>query len=746
MNFDLTKNIEEARRELVSRPVLATTAELILLGWELKDRFRDEPQPIRYGLYLREILGRVSIPLEKYDLIAGRSVHRELSADEEEIFGCYKSDKNRLTLTMLDNGHTTYSWDDVVALGLSGLKKRAEESLERAENEESRTFLRGAILIYEAIGDYLLRYSKKARELGLDELSEVCHKAATQAPDDFYTALQLTWTVTFVQASYVTPNPTVTLGRLDQILYPLYKKGLEDGSLDRKKARALITDLYCKHNLNMGRGEHQVGDKNKCTTFGRIYNFDSPQYLLLAGTDARGDSAVNELTLLFAECIEPSFKNPVVVVRYFKGMNKEHPELWKTLCQKALASSSMMFYNDTDIINAYIAIGIPESDARNYVHFGCNWPSTGDNGCWMCNTPKSAHLCPDLPKEEKELLRVPYDRLRSSAPHGFVEDFMNILRRLAENGADSIEDFYREFWKSVSDFLDFKLAHLSRELAARKKHPAAILTYADCFLSAPMEKGISFAAGASEYYYELQSVQGLGTLIDCFITVDKLVFQTKRTTLKELLAAVDANFEGYELLHALCLKVDKYGSDTPHSNSHTRRVTEGFVKLVQEKSRPYFEREKIFLEPCLQSDTWHLKWGRIFGATPDGRLAGKPFSHNSRPSAGACKNGLTGMLNSMLNIPFENYMSGSLNVDIQPKDFKGDKGLEIFSALFGSYFNRGGLHAQVSAANADELIDAQKNPDEHRDLRVRVTGYSGVFVDICQDLQNDIIERTVKGE
>ena len=389
MNFDLTKNIEEARRELVSRPVLATTAELILLGWELKDRFRDEPQPIRYGLYLREILGRVSIPLEKYDLIAGRSVHRELSADEEEIFGCYKSDKNRLTLTMLDNGHTTYSWDDVVALGLSGLKKRAEESLERAENEESRTFLRGAILIYEAIGDYLLRYSKKARELGLDELSEVCYKAATQAPDDFYTALQLTWTITFVQASYITPNPTVTLGRLDQILYPLYKKGLEDGSLDREKARALITDLYCKHNLNMGRGEHQVGDKNKCTTFGRIYNFDSPQYLLLAGTDARGDSAVNELTLLFAECIEPSFKNPVVVVRYFKGMNKEHPELWKTLCEKALASSSMMFYNDTDIINAYIKAGLPKSDARNYVHFGCNWPSTGDNGCWMGNTPKS---------------------------------------------------------------------------------------------------------------------------------------------------------------------------------------------------------------------------------------------------------------------------------------------------------------------------------------------------------------------
>ena len=744
MKYDITKNIEEAGRELVSRPVKATTAELLLLQWELKDKYRDKPQPIRYGLYLDEILSRVSVPLEKYDLIAGRSIHRELTAEEEEIFQSYQTHKNRLAFTMLDNGHIVYSWDDVVRLGLPGLKKRAEETLASVENEESHAFLDGAILIYEAIEKYLLRYAEKARELGMTELAEVCQKAATQVPDDFYTALQLTWTITFVQCSYITQNPTITLGRLDQILYPHYRKGIEDGSLDEEKARALITDLYCKHNLNMGRGEHQVGDAEKATTFKRIYNFDAPQYLLLAGTDNNGNSALNRLTELFAECIEPKFKNPVVVVRYFKGMNKEHPELWRTLCKKALSSASMMFYNDTDIINAYKQMGLPDGDARGYAHFGCNWPTTGDNGCWMGNTPKSAHLCPDLPKEQKELLKVPYDRLRSSAPHGFVEDFMNIFRRLADVGATSIEDFYREFWSSVEEFLDFKLAHLSRELAARKNHPSAVLTYADCFLSEPMKQGISFAAGASKYYYELQSVQGLGTLIDCFITVDKLVFETKMTTLKELLAAVDADFVGYEKLHALCLSADKYGSDTPHANYHTKRVTETFVKLVQEKSRPYFDREKLFLEPCLQSDTWHLKWGRIFGATPDGRLAGKPFSHNTRPSVGACKNGLTGMLNSMLNIPFENYMSGSLNVDLQKKDFEGDEGLEIFSALFGSYFNRGGLHAQVSVNNADELIDAQKNPDEHRDLRVRVTGYSGVFVDICEELQNDIIERTLK--
>lgn len=744
MKFDLTENVKEAGRKLTSRPVKATTAELLLIQNEIRTKHRDKPQPIRYGLYLAEILERVSLPLEKYDLIAGRSVHRELSAEEEAIFSAYQNDKAmKISQTMLDNGHAAYSWGDVAELGLVGLKLRAQRTLNEENDEEKCNFLRGALLIYEAVEAYLLRYSAKATELGMTELAEVCKKAATQKPDDFYTALQLLYIITFVQCSYITQNPTVTVGRLDKILYPLYKKGIENGSLTREKAAALITDFYCKHNLNMGRGEHQVGGE-KATTFARIYNFDAPQYLLLAGTDENGGSAVNELTELFAECIEPSFKNPVIVIRYFKGMDKEHPGLWRILCQKALKSSSMMFYNDTNIINAYQEIGLSLSDARNYYHFGCNWPSAGENSAWMGNTPKSLHLNPNLSAEKKAGLRVPYDKLRSSSPHGFVEDFMKIFGVLSESGAESIEDFYIEFWRDVEAFFDFKLDHLSRELSARKMRPSSVLTYADCFLSEPMKKGISYAAGASKYYYELQSVQGLGTLIDCFVTVDELVFKRGALTLKELFEATEANFEGYERIRALCLSVDKFGSDSKLSNYHARRICETYARLIQEKSRPYLEKQGLFLEPCLQSDTWHVKWGRAFGATPDGRLAGKPFSHNTRPSVGACKNGLTGMLNSLVSIPFEKFMSGSLNVDLQKKDFEGEKGLEIFSALFASYFNRGGLHAQISVNNAEELVDAQRDPDAHRDLRVRVTGYSGVFVDICEELQNDIIERTIK--
>ena len=162
---------------------------------------------------------------------------------------------------------------------------------------------------------------------------------------------------------------------------------------------------------------------------------------------------------------------------------------------------------------------------------------------------------------------------------------------------------------------------------------------------------------------------------------------------------------------------------------------------AKEYEMPYFEKYGLFLEPCMQSDTWHFRMGAEAGATVNGRLAGEAYSQNSRPANGSATNGLTGMLNAMLNLPSDGVLSGALNLDVTKKDFVGENGLRVFSALLATYFNRGGLHAQVSSLSREDLIDAQIHPDDHRDLRVRVTGYSGVFVDICKDLQDDIIQR-----
>jgi formate C-acetyltransferase len=295
----------------------------------------------------------------------------------------------------------------------------------------------------------------------------------------------------------------------------------------------------------------------------------------------------------------------------------------------------------------------------------------------------------------------------------------------------------------MSEFIERKLIIASREVALRRQRPSAVLTFGDCFYTDSIKSGECFSASA-KYHFEIQAFQMLGTVADCFIAFDQLVVRERKMTLGELISAVDANFEGYERILALCRKADKYGIDTELSNAHVKRITDRVSRLVIEKSRPYFERERLFLMPSIQSDTWHLKYGEQYGATVNGRLAHTAFSQNTNPTNGAAREGVTAMLNSMLNITQGGFVSGALNLDIDLKDFEGESGHARFAALLATYFNRGGLHAQVSATDAERLKEAQLDPQSHRDIRVRVTGYSGIFVDICKRLQDDIIDRFEK--
>lgn len=737
----MIKNIEEARLMLTEKPLLATSAERFLILDEVKSSYNELPQPLRFSKILTILLSRVSVPIKSYDLIAGRCVDRLLTDEEEKRFQEYlKHPDYPARCIFFGSGHCTYSWEMLVNEGLVGLKEQVLKKLKAEITQEKRIFLSALAEAYDAIISYILRYSDAAREKGMSELAKNLYRAATERPSGFAEALQLLWIVTLIDCAYITENPTLTVGRLDKILYPLYKKDIERGVLTRERAKEYITDYYCKHNLIMGRGEHQVGDATNSTTFKRILNFDAPEYLLIAGRDENGDLLTNGLTELFAECIVPSFKNPVVVVRYVKDMDKAAPRLWQILCERALQSSALMFYNDENVSSALRRIGLPEEDAARYEHFGCNWCSPGDNAAWMQSAPKSSHYGTYLSSYEANMLNVPY--MRSNSAHSWPEDFMIVLKALAEREDESItiDDFYDAFASRMADFIDRKLEIASLEISVRQRAPSSLISFGDCFYADSIKNAECFSAGA-KYHFELQAFQMFGTVVDCFIAVDSLVMREKKLSLKKLYKACEANFEGYSDVLALCRKAEKYGMDTPLSNEHARRLSRMTSELVIEKSKPYFEKQGLFLVPSMQSDTWHLKYGELFGATPNGRLAGEPFSQNIRPSNSACRAGLTAMLNSILNLPRDGLTSGALNLDINPRDFEGEQGKAVFSAMLATYFNNGGLHAQVTSVNPSDLIDAQENPHLHGDLRVRVTGYSGIFVDFCKKLQDDVIER-----
>lgn len=734
----MQQNVAEAVTALTERPMFAADAERILIAYDIKEDFVGYPQPVRFSGYLSAILDRVSVPLEDYDLIAGRVVIRELTEEEEKIFQALQRDPHSpYRGSIIGSGHSSYDWEMVIEYGLPGLIEKARASMQTKSDEGRRIFLSSLIGIYEAIQRYMLRYAEAAESRQMCDLAETLRKAALEKPADFRTGLQLLWIITLIDCSYVSGNPTLTLGRLDRILYSLYRSDLESGRLTRDEVADLITDYYCKHNLNMGRGEHQVGDASNSSTFERIFNFDAPQYLLLGGTDIDGNYTVNELTYLFAECIQSAFKNPVVVFYYAPGMNTAFPDLWKTLTDKALQSSSLMFYNDANTKKTYRALGLPEEDFQNYHHFGCNWPSPGSHSFWFHGAPSAVHYNAFESKEEEAEVRNTYIRIPGS---GWPDVFLNFLREVQDDPDVTMEALYEKYYGFMDDFIEQKLEKGIRDLRVRRRKPWTVSFFNDCFTEAPLEKGECFSACA-KYIFNIQSFQMFGTLCDCFTVVDALCFRDKKLTIGQLLDAVDANFAQHEQILAMCRGVPKYGSDDAFTNGHVRRLAKMMADIIRERGRKYLESDGYFLVPCLQSDTWHLKYGRTYGATPDGRLAGTPFTQNSRPANGSCTNGLTAMFNSMLNIPDDGYLSGALNLDVDPKQFEGEAGHALFAAMLAVYFNRGGLHAQVTSVSADDLIDAQKNPHLHRDLRVRVTGYSGVFVDITKSLQDDIIER-----
>ena len=742
----MRKNVEEALLALSQKPMFSTSVERFKIMNDIKSQYKDLPQPKRFSRLLGEFLSRVSTPIEKCDLIAGRCVDRELTEEEEKEFSAYlKHPDYPARKLFFASGHCTYSWEMLVREGLVGLKARVSKRLEGEKDESKRIFLESVTEAYDAMIAFSERYALAAEASGNVETARNLRRIAEGRPDSFASALQLLWIVTLIDCSYISENPTLTLGRLDKILYPLYKADIESGALTKERAAEYITDYYCKHNLIMGRGEHQVGDATNSTTFRRILNFDAPQYLLLAGTDENGELVANELTELFAQRIVPGFKNPVVVVRYVKDMDKNAPELWRVLSERAMESASLMFYNDSNVLSTFKRIGLPDADAGRYAHFGCNWCSPGDNGAWMMSAPKSADYPILRTPAEVKLVDVPYMRTRS--PHSWPEDFVEILRELSgcEEGSVTIDDFYDAFFARMSEFIDRKLYTLSVELSLRKRAPSSLITFGDCFFEGSIDSAECFSAGA-RYHFEIQAFQMFGTVADSFIAVDQLVFIEKKTTLRKLLAAVDANFEGYPEILAMCRNAEKYGMDTPLSNKHTRRLSHTASDLVISKSRPYFEKEGLFLIPCMQSDTWHMKYGEPYGATPDGRLAYTPLADGIGPASGRDVKGPTATANSVAKLEQGVASNGTLlNQKFHPSALQGASGIRNFVALIRSYFDQKGMHMQFNVVTRETLLDAQKNPEKYKTLVVRVAGYSALFTTLSKSLQDDIINRTEQG-
>jgi len=718
-----SRRIAEALYSIREKDIRSATLERLRISWEADEFVRGLPQQLQLGEGLYYLLKHISVPVSPDDLILGRITEEVPDADGESLLEKTAKEWGRgIPRWMPDGGHETFDWERLLRLGLPGLESFAQQELSRrsaagetgehldfdtTSSTQSKDFLRGAVRIYQSFRNYARRYALSARECGLDVPAENCAAIAERAPETFAEALQLIWLVGIVYCSMGAVNPTLTFGRLDELLLDFYRVDVAAGRISYEEAGALIEDFYCKNNVILGRGEHQMsGGTEKDTGWLRNLTYDAPQYIVLGGRRRDGTPVANELTQLFLERIVPGFENPVVVFRYTPDVPDD---IWRLVCQKLRDNSSLIVYNDEDVIPAMIQCGIDEQDAVTYTMHGCNWP--------------------DIPGKERSV-----GGCSLSLPH-------HTLRAIMEGEEPkSIDEVYERFVTSIRSEIEASFEGLRKRRENWHTVVPGNLRIDDCFFDGPVARARSWTVGGTEYSTLIASIRFIASAADCLSGVDELVFSSKKVSMSELRQALTDDFAGHEALRQLCLNAPKFGQDDDRGDQHAIRILNTVTAELDRASRLGSPDAVITLR-CLTTDMGHIGAGAQLGATADGRHAGKPVSDNMSPYPGSCTRGITAMLCSAAKLPLNRINSGPLNIRIQRHLVDGEEGLSRLTALFRTYFDMGGLQIQISVADTDELRDAQINPEAHRDLMVRITGYSAVFIDMCRRAQDEIIRR-----
>lgn len=710
------RQLKTAMELLWNKPVKSTLVERWFLLDNACKKYENEPQPIAMGKGLKEILNAASLPIDASDLLLGRYVDRVPTEEEEkklaDIWQRRVYIKNPITHP--NQGHLTLDWETLVKEGLPEYLHKAEHRLtlakQNGEPEKTVQFLEGMTLVYDAILNYIRRYGKEAEKEGYQDMADVCRNITVRAPSTFREAMQLVLFVFTVYMIYAGWRVAcLTLGKMDEYLLPFYEHDLENGMTDGE-IRCIIDDFQCKTGLHLGRGEHQMSAKafeptlGNTTGWNRNPVFDSPTYIVIGGKETA-------LTKLFVRSITPGMKNPVYI---YRRSNHASEEVWNTVCDKLRKNASILVYNDETMIPAMRAIGVEEEDAVRYSIHPCNWPDItgGSVDIGKIGDPIPTMLCQVLYREDGSPMEY-----------------------------SSMEEIYSAYASYYRKLLQDGLRKIREDFEARRERTESTLNLNDCFLPGPLESGMSSKDGGVKYREVYVFLRNIGTAADMMASVEKLVFHSKICTLKELLNACRNQFEGRGDLLAAARRAPKFGTDNEDADRHAVLLMVTMRDLIDEVFSESAKNGFQVYPLCVTiTDMDHIIHGKNLPATPDGRLAGEPISENLSPTVGYYESA-TALLNSVSKLPFDRIHSGALNLRLHTGLVSGEDGLNRLKSLLDVYFKNGGMQVQLSVVDTETLKKAQKNPDEFRDLRVRITGYSAVFVDMTKNGQDEIIRR-----
>ncbi len=627
-------------------------------------------------------------------------------------------------------GHTVLD-NKIYKKGLNDFKKDIELQINKLDflNDRNsfnkREELKAMLISADAIISFAKRYSEAVKEKALKEeiperkkeletISEICNYVPANAPRNLWGALQYYW---FIHLGVITELNTwdsFNPGRLDQHLYPFYKKDIEEGRLTPDSAKELLQAFWIKFNNQPAPPKVGVTaqESNTYTDFCLIN---------LGGLKENGEDAVNELTYILLDVIEEMrLLQPSSMVQ----VSKKNPDRFIKRAIKIIKTGfgQPSVFNTDSIIQELLRQGKSIIDARNGGASGC--VETGAFG-------KESYILTGY----FNLVKILEITLNNGVDPKTGQK-LGIEIGIPEN-FKSYQELFEAYKKQLNYFIDIKIkGNIIIERLYAEYLPAPFLSI---FISDCIKNGKDYNAGGARYNTSYIQGVGIGSITDSLASIKYNVFDKMNFSMRELLNALKNNFDEYESLRQQLLnETPKYGNDDDCADDILREIFEVYYNSVEGRPNTKGGHYRINLLPT----TSHVYFGSVCGATPDGRLSGEPLSEGISPVQGADVNGPTAVLKSAAKIDHLRTGGTLLNQKFTPQLLEDESGIEKLTHLIRTYFRMDGHHIQFNVVTAETLRKAQKEPEKYRDLIVRVAGYSDYFVDLTVELQNEIIKRT----
>ena len=638
------------------------------------------------------------------------------------------------------DAHLAVNYERILAEGLKGYEERTKKlkaalNFTKPESIDKNVFYKAVLIVIDAVHTFANRYSKLAQDMALTEadakrkeelleISRICTKVPYEPASSFREAVQAVWFIQLI-LQIESNGHSLSYGRFDQYMYPYYKKDMENGSLSEESALELLTCLWIK-TLTVNKVRSQAHT---------LSSAGSPMYqnVTIGGQTTDKKDAVNELSFTVLKSVaQTRLTQPNLTVRYHANLNKKFFD--ECIEVMKLGFGMPALNNDEIIIPSFINWGVKEEDAYNYSAIGC--VETAVPGKWGYRCTGMSYI--NFPRV---LLCAMNNGVDLTSKKRFTKGYGYFTEM------ETYEDLLAAWDKTVREMTRYSVIVENAIDKASERDVPDVLCSAltdDC-----IGRGKTIKEGGAVYDFISGLQVGIANMADSLAAIKKLVYEEKKITKQQLWDAILDNFQSPEnkkIQEMLIEEAPKYGNDNDYVDNLVVEAYDSYLDEIKKYPNTRYQRGPIGGIRYGGTSSISANVGQGMGtiATPDGRNAFEPLAEGCSPAHNADKNGPTAIFKTVSKLPTEKITGGVLlNQKMTPQMLSTEENKQKLEMLIRTFFNRlHGYHVQYNIVSKETLIDAQKHPEKHKDLIVRVAGYSAFFNVLSKKTQDDIIGRT----